>query len=138
MAKKNTKKKAAKKPAKKAAMHKKIICDNCISKAPRFKCREYNTARFVAPIYSTLLLCRRKVHKVGPTLTNLLPPHCIIKSLCLQQCSVRSLFYHRTFFQHINGIGMHNGRKPVGNQNRYLLAVRRDAANGTGNFFFGE
>ncbi len=43
-----------------------------------------------------------------------------------------------SFFQYIDGIGMHNGAQAVGNEDGDLLPLSRDAADGFCNGFFGK
>ena len=53
--------------------------------------------------------------------TDLLAPHGIIQSFFIQQAFMSACFNYITFFQYIDPVGMHDGGKPVCNQNGDLV-----------------
>src|ERR1019366_6160831 len=64
------------------------------------------------------------------SLPDLLTPHCIIKSLHFDEIVVTTGLYDLALFKNINTIRVHNGRKPVRDENRDKVRTRRDIAYG--------
>src|ERR1700722_12722361 len=73
-------------------------------------------------------LCQCFLHYGFFSFAYLLAPHGIVESLLFEQGVVRTCFDNMSFFQHVDAVGMHDGREAVRDHDRNMLPLRGNAA----------
>ena len=78
------------------------------------------------------------VSRSEPPFADLLAPHRVVEALELEQLVVAADFDDAAALEHVNAVGVHDGRQPVRDEDRDDIGRRRDVAHRAADLFFGE